>query len=140
MKKILLVMTCGLFILPNFVNVHASDNSYKFNMNVKPYQGNVRTDLRYRQTSHTNNPWKVKMTDSWEDYYNTNDGAITTFWLEKGNGTNVSRAINTAENKGAVYTQAYSSANKEYVHLTAENNNYNGKTYQIKGIWDEETW
>ncbi|WP_369347154.1 DUF2712 domain-containing protein [Amylolactobacillus amylophilus] len=29
---------------------------------------------------------------------------------------------------------------KKTVWLTGENNNYNGVTYSVAGVWDEETW
>lgn len=139
MKKLFILLLFGLFLLPNFIEVKASDDNYGFDMNVKTYQGNVRTGSRYRSTTNTNNSWKVKMTDSWE-CSDRGDGCITTFWLEVGDGTNVSKSVNKAENQGYTYTQAYSSASKKDVYLTAENNNYSGTTYRIKGVWDEETW
>ncbi len=71
-KKNLLtaIVACGVLsvALPG-MSVMASDDEYPFAFRILPYQENgYAAEGRYRQTKSINNPWKVRMTDSTEDY------------------------------------------------------------------------
>lgn len=110
------------------------DNDVKYHFNIGTYQSNSRSSGRYRETTNTENKWKVKMT-----YTNEGEGTYTTYWLEHYNGDNVSPAHTIRIADGTKYYSAWSSASKSTVYLTAENNNNNNITYTVKGYWDEET-
>lgn len=117
-------------------NAFATDDNIGYNFTIYGYQQNGKeADGRYRQTADVNNPWKVKLTSSGEGA-----GTITRFWIEDSSASNVSISKDVAQGNGAYYTDPYSSANGRTVWLTAENNNYNGSSYSVSGIWDEETW
>lgn len=128
----------GVLVIAAGMAIHvaqASDDSIGFYMYINNVQRNSFTEERYRQTLNNTNPWKVNLTSSGEG-----QGTLTTFWLEHGNGTNVSKAYDTKQGSGKHYHSAYTSASESYVRLTAENNNYNlAGGYSIKGYWDEET-
>lgn len=52
----------------------------------------------------------------------------------------VSPEVFATQGLGPYYQSAYPAANQTNVNLRGKNNNYNAKTYQVYGIWDEETW
>lgn len=115
-------------------SISAYDDNIAFTLGIKEYQANSRTSGRYRETTNPNNKWKVQMTKTYEG-----PNASTTYWLERYDGGNVSKAITINVNSGVMYTPAWSSASQATVYLTAENNNYNNITYTVQGYWDEET-
>ncbi|MFZ7825810.1 DUF2712 domain-containing protein [Priestia sp. J2] len=125
----------GIFSLP--LITHASDTNNSYFYHIYSYQINTRDDYAYRETGSVDNPWKVRLTSSTES---KDSKSITRFWLENKKETNVSASVNKLEGDPASYMKPYSSANKTYVYLTAENNNYNLEQYSATGYWDEETW
>lgn len=114
----------------------ASDDNYGFSFSLKPHYANSYVaQARYRQTTNTNNKWKVNL-----QYNEEGAGKIATFWLAKAEGkAAVSAAHDVAQGTGAHYYPAYSSASQTDVTLGAENNNDSPNTYKISGVWDEET-
>ncbi|MDF0479540.1 DUF2712 domain-containing protein [Vagococcus sp. PNs007] len=119
-----------------YINALATDDNISFNFRVPSYQSNGHEATgQYRQTTHTDNQWKVKLLKSGEG-----KGTITKFWLENKNDTNVSKTVNAKQGSGPYYKDAYKSASQINVWLTAENNNFNGDSYNVSGNWDEETW
>lgn len=116
-------------------SIYASDDKWGYAFKIKGYQENTRTGPRFRQTNNTANPWKVALEKSNEG----GKGSITTFWLEVKSGKNVSTSVNAKQGHAPYYTSAYSDANHVDVYLTAQNNNYNARFYDVSGHWDEET-
>ncbi|OJG97479.1 hypothetical protein RV18_GL000760 [Enterococcus termitis] len=137
-KKVKLILILGLLLsvsgVFSSIPASASNDDWGFGFTIQANQANSRSSARYRETTKTNNQWKVNMQKSGEG-----GGTITRYWLEVPNGTNVSTSKNVKQGGGAYYTNAYSDASKKNVHLTAENNNYNRATYRVSGYWDEET-
>ncbi|GIN96133.1 hypothetical protein J6TS1_20030 [Siminovitchia terrae] len=118
------------------LNTLASNDNIGYSFKIYAYQQNGKEkNGRYRQTKSVDNPWKVKLNSSGEG-----KGTITRFWIENSSAKNVSMSRNVKQGAGAYYTNPYASANQRDVWLTGENNNYNGKSYTVSGIWDEETW
>lgn len=115
----------------------ASEDHDYFNYTIKANQANTRTDApRERTTTDIHNKWMTQVTDS-----NENGGyTYTTFWLEGYDGTNVSPSMKVLEGDDEYTSDAYSSASKRYVYLTAQNNNDNDDVYTAEGYWDEEGW
>lgn len=139
MKKIFItLMALVLLALPVTNIVFAGDDNISYEFRIPGGSGKPNgqeSKGQYRQTSNPENPWKVQLKKSEEG-----DGTITTFWLEKRNGANVSKTRNAKCKGPAYYTNAYKSASEVKVYLTAENNNDSGLSYLVSGIWDEETW
>ncbi|KRK37627.1 hypothetical protein FC62_GL001241 [Amylolactobacillus amylotrophicus DSM 20534] len=136
-KRVLLLLggTLALF-LSLAGTVYASNDSISFKFTVSPWQQNGKAaGGRYRQTTHPENPWKVKLNSSSEG-----SGTITRFWLEDASANNVSTSVDATQGLGPYYTNALTTASQKTVWLTGENNNYNGVTYSVAGVWDEETW
>lgn len=116
--------------------VNATDDKIDYSFTIDGWRCNGREEAgRYRQTTHTDNPWKVKMESSKEG-----DNTYTNYWLEKYDETNVSIKRQVKVGLGPYYTDAKSGASQTTVYLTAENNNFNGTSYKVSGFWDEETW
>lgn len=119
----------------------ASNDNHGYSFEIQPYHYNNYSAKRYRQTTHVENEWKVNLISSGEG-----KGTITTFWLGKYNDDAFynyeqgSITRNIKQGSGNHYTEAYSKANKSYVALGAENNNYTTNTYWVSGNWDEEVW
>lgn len=135
-KKMIALIISALAIVALLIpaSIYASDDKWGYAFRIKGYQENTRTGPRYRQTSNTENPWKVALEKSGEG-----TGTITTFWLEVKSGKNVSTSVNAKQGHAPYYTSAYDDANRVNVYLTAQNNNYNAGFYDVSGNWDEET-
>lgn len=115
---------------------YASDDDVAYKFSLKANHANTYTEGRYRQTSNTSNQWKVNLQHSAEG-----NGTKATFWLARFNSdhTRVSGTHTIKQGSGSHYYDAYSKASKASVCLGAENNNNSPNTYQISGVWDEET-
>ncbi|MDP1419579.1 DUF2712 domain-containing protein [Peribacillus simplex] len=132
------ILACSIGL--GTLSVEAGNDKSGYSFTIKKEQANSYTGTEYRQTTTERNTWKVRMYKSTEG---TN--TLTTYWLEKSNGTNVSPAVKVkagsgGENSGRNhYIKGNSGANATEVRLTAENNNYSSNSYSVKGYWDEET-
>ncbi|MDD3184360.1 MAG: DUF2712 domain-containing protein [Anaerostipes sp.] len=126
-----------MLMIPASSYVFAADNNFGFSFHIPGGTGSNGQEEkgRYRQTRHTDNPWKLDFNKSGEGA-----GTYSDFWLEKSSGKNVSTVRHAKCNGPVYYTNAYSSASETTVYLTAENNNKNGSAYTVSGYWDEETW
>ncbi len=113
----------------------ASNDKWGYSFTIKANQANSHSGKRYRQTTNTDNRWKVNLQSSNEK----GKGTYTRFWLENNSNKNVSPSQNVKEDGGSYYKYAYSSASRKYVRLTAEDNSYKSETYHVSGYWDEET-
>lgn len=137
-KKVLGLMSCLLVIISMGFTAKAyaayQTNYIDFSFTIKPKQKNSYTETRYRQTTDRDRAWFTQLTSSGEGWM-----TYTRFWLEKSNGENVSKAYNVQAGGAKSFNSAYSSASKQRVRLTAENNNYNNASYPCYGKWDEET-
>ena len=114
----------------------AGDDDYDFSFFIGALKANGHDSTsRYRGCNNPKNQWKVKLSNSGEG-----KGTKTNFWLENYNEDNVSVTVAVKEgNKNATYKPSKRSGCKIGVYLTGENNNYNGTSYDVSGIWDEET-
>lgn len=119
------------------INAYASNDNIAFEFKIGSWQSNGRVSdakARLRETTNVDDQWKVGLKSSGEG-----TGTITRFWLEVYNKDNVSPAVNATQGSSVYYKKANSGASRAYVYLTGENNNFNGNTYYVSGIWDEET-
>lgn len=48
--------------------------------------------------------------------------------------------INPDQVNSRIKGRFHQKSNVENVHLTAENNNFNNASYEVSGVWGEETW
>lgn len=118
------------FCTVNILAAESGSSSYSFR--IQAYQANSQTTYSlYRNVAVEDytRPWYVNMTDSGEG-----EGTITTYWLELYSGHNVSPDCD-AKVGLHYHPAAYGSANSQDVWLTAENNNYNSRLYNVKGYW-----
>lgn len=128
-----LAASMGIGILAASSFAYASDDNIGYSFKLQPHYENSYSGSEYRQTSDSNNKWKVDLA-----YSSEGTGTIATFWLDKS-GTRVSDVHNVAQGSGAHYYSAFSTANQSNVRLGAENNNDSPSSYAISGYWDEET-
>ncbi|MCD2368421.1 DUF2712 domain-containing protein [Bacillus sp. BS3(2021)] len=136
--RLILAGTLGICIMASGNFVEASNDNYSFGEPIKPYHSNSYTSERWRQTTHTNNPWKVNLKESDEG-----KGTITTFWIANTMYNSIplaSKTYNVKQGSGNHYYNANKKGNEAYVTLGMENNNYSPNWYYVKGVWDEETW
>ncbi|WP_226681579.1 DUF2712 domain-containing protein [Sutcliffiella horikoshii] len=114
----------------------ATNDDVPYEFKIYGYQQNGKeADGRYRQTKSVDNTWKVKLNKTGEG-----SGSVTRFWIEDSSARNVSIHKDVKQGNGEYHTSPYASANERTVWLTAQNNNYNGTSYTVEGIWDEEIW
>lgn len=130
--KLVSAAVLSLSLLATAGSTFASNDNHGFSFTIKPEHANNYSGERYRQTTDTNNKWKVNLQTSGEG-----KGTITTFWLDKS-GTRVSNIVDAVQGNGAYYREAFSSASQSYVRLGAENNNFSTSGYTATGVWDEE--
>lgn len=97
------------------------------------------SEREFRNTTNTNNCWKVGMTTSTES--NT-VRSVTRFYLGVENspynaqGSEMYKVIVREEPK---YYPSYTNALHKYVYLYARDDTNTNKAYTATGIWDEET-
>ncbi|WP_047980202.1 DUF2712 domain-containing protein [Ornithinibacillus contaminans] len=132
--RILAAAVLGLSLLATSGVVFASNDNHNFSFKIGSYYSNSFSAERYRQTDSIDNKWKVNLA-----YSSEGAGTITTFWIHKGSNR-VSEYKSITQGTGAHTYKPYSTANKSYVKLGAENNNYSSNTYSVSGYWDEEIW
>lgn len=135
MKKTLKLVTLATtFCVLMGITANATYVCNDYDGRIKAYHANTRFEFALRSTNQTANPWRVAIRESGEG-----KGTITTFWLEDFYGNNVSADINVKyDGYSEYYASPYSTANGIDVYLTAENNNYNAASYNLRGYWSEE--
>lgn len=143
MKKI--IIGIFLFLLITIPNIMASEEiqsrgneNIGFKFEIGPNNANSYSAREYRATDDWNNAWKVNMTDSWE-CESRNDTCLTRYWITNDANEHSSDVHDISEQEGNRYFSARSNAKNTMIRLTAENNNKNNETYDVKGYWDEET-
>lgn len=137
MKKIagivLTAISVATLAIPSVYAGMENDFAFKFKVGSFKRNGHCDTE-RNRQTADPADRWKVELTSSGEG-----KGTYTTFWLENYDEDNVSETVKVKQGKGYYYRPSKRSGCKTYVYLTAENNNFNSNSYEVRGYWDEET-
>lgn len=136
MKKIIyLFVAVLLFSISIPLNSLARDDNKNYKITIPYTKVNGSSGKEYRSTSSKENPWKVRL-----DWSELGQKTKIRFWLENLYEFNVSPSVVKIVGASSTYTEAYDSASRTYVFLTAENPEFNLKTFDIQGIWDEETW
>ena len=95
MKKriVMAALAATMLIGMNASQAFASDDSIPYSFKIKANYANTYSDKEYRQTTNTQNKWKVDMT-----YSEEGEGTITTYWLA---------AYNSNHDKVYRYTRCY---------------------------------
>ncbi|WP_347940679.1 DUF2712 domain-containing protein [Peribacillus simplex] len=98
MKKVRVIalgtmLACSIGV--GTLSVEAGNENNKYSFTIQKDQKNSYTGTEYRQTTTERNTWKVRMCKSTEG---TN--TVTTYWLEKSNGTNVSPSVKVTAGSG----------------------------------------
>lgn len=132
----LLALALGVTLcFGNLAVTYARDDDISFSFGIKSLERVSRYEKgRYRETTKTNNPWKVNLSKSGEG-----SGKVTTFYLSGYDWSQVSPSVNVKQGNGSYYRDAYESASKRTVYLTGCNNNFSVDGYTVSGYWDEET-
>lgn len=136
-KKVGLVIAlsvCALLVSISSFAAGNDDKHYEFRIEAFGVNGRIASP-EYRQTKYPENQWKVKM-----EYSEEGERTVARYWLENTAKNNVSPHVDATQGLGPYYKEAKDSASQTNVYLTAQNNNINAKSYNVSGIWDEETW
>ena len=105
--------------------------SYAFSFRIQPHQQNAQEKHgRYRGNVYPGNRWWVILSKSGEG-----KGALTDFWLEAYDGTNVSPYRRVKCGNGWYSQTAYETARMRTVFLTAEDNKNKAEGYNVSGRW-----
>ncbi len=108
--------------------------AYDFHFRVEAWQANGHEPTpRYRGDVSASNRWWVKLVKSGEG-----KGALTDFWLEARDGTNLSPYMRVQCGSGWYAQRAYASASNRKVFLTAEDNNSKATGYNVSGRWQTQ--
>lgn len=138
-SKLVLTAVLMLMLVATAIPAFASDDNIAFKFSLQANGANSYVSdsaARYRQTTNTSNPWKVKVTEQTGD-----SDYKATFWLAKKASSNhkqVSDAHNVIAGSGAHYYDARDTASETNVVLGADNNN--NVASRVEGYWDEETY
>ena len=114
----------------------AGNDDIPYSFTMKAHGKKSYTGDRYRETTRTNNPWKVNMT------LNTEGKNTKAYYFLASNGI---RRIQYSDQhlieagSGDHTYKAYAEASKQGVSLGCKNNNDVPKSYTVSGYWDEET-
>ena len=138
-NKVLMVGFLTMAIIATAIPAFADNDNIPFTFRLQTGGANSYVSdsaARYRQTTNTSNPWKVKVTEQ------TGDSDYTaTYWIARTGEVGhpqVSDANNVKSGSGEHYYNARATASKVHVVLGADNNNNVAST--VKGVWDEETY
>lgn len=137
-KVFLVLLMCLCCFLASFsLTAFAGNDNIPYSFTMKANMGRSYTSSEYRETTRTNNPWKVNMT-----YNEEGSGTAAIYFLA---GSNIitrpqySDAYIVVQGTGAHYYPAYAEASQKNVALGVKNNNDVAKSYTVSGYWDEET-
>lgn len=127
-----LVMAATVLVASSVNTFAVSDTGFSFR--IPAYQGNgYEKHGRHRGNVPEWNRWWVKL-----DHSGEGKGALTDFWLEVSNGTNVSPFIRVKTGNGWYPQRAYESARSRTVYLTAEDNKNKPSSYIVSGRWQPQ--
>ena len=92
MKKriVMAALAATMLIGMNASQAFASDDNIPYSFKIKANYANTYSDEEYRQTTNTQNEWKVNMTYSGEG-----KGTITTYWLAAYNSNMIEFRLHT---------------------------------------------
>lgn len=136
-KKVLVIVIAALMLSSLVVTSNASDDNHSYAFYVPAHQGiSQYSNGNYRSTNDTNNAWKVNLKASSEP---GNGNTYTSFCLGNSSQNAVSGWHNVQEASGSHYYAAYTSASNITVYLQAKDNNNIANSYNVSGVWDEET-
>lgn len=130
----LIILSC--FTAGFSMTALAGNDDVPFSFTMKAKLAKSYTGDRYRETTRTNNPWKVNMTGSTEGkntqayYFLASNGILRIQYSEQ---------YLVKAGSGNHYYKAYSNGSKQNVSLGCRNNNDVNKKYTVSGYWDEET-
>lgn len=130
----LIILSC--FTAGFSMTALAGNDDVPFSFTMKAKLAKSYTGDRYRETTRTNNPWKVNMTASTEGkntqayYFLASNGILRIQYSDQ---------YLVKDGSGNHYYKAYSNASKQNVSLGCRNNNDVNKKYTVSGYWDEET-
>lgn len=130
----LIILSC--FTAGFSMTALAGDDNIEYSFTMKANLKKNYTGNRYRETTRTNNPWKVNMTGS------TEGNNTQAYYFLASNGVlriQYSDQILIKVGSGSSYNKAYEEASKQGVSLGCKNNNDVDKSYTVAGVWDEET-
>ncbi len=132
--KTKIVASVALFMSATMiVPIPASAASFSFFIPTHLNNGHEATP-QYRNVTSQYNQWQVKLISSGEG-----NGALSDFWLEKNNGTNVAPYRRVKCGSGWYGQEAYASANHLIVYLTAEDNKDKASGYTVSGKWKQQS-
>lgn len=133
MSVIMVIAMAITMILASASSAFATQ-AYDFHFRVEAWQANGHEPTpRYRGDVSASNRWWVKLIKSGEG-----KGALTDFWLEAKNGTNLSPYMRVQCGSGWYGQRAYASASNRKVFLTAEDNNSKATGYNVSGRWQTQ--
>lgn len=130
----LIILSC--FTAGFSMTALAGNDDVPFSFTMKANLAKSYTGDRYRETTRTNNPWKVNMTASTEGkhtqayYFLASNGILRIQYSDQ-------HLVKVGS--GNHYYKAYSNGSKQNVSLGCRNNNDVNKSYTVAGYWDEET-
>ena len=81
-KTAAFVVAMAVIFTTGFASVKASDDNISYSFKLKAHYANSYSSARYRQTTNTNNKWKVN-----HAYSSEGRNTIATFWLAKDNSS-----------------------------------------------------
>lgn len=132
-KRGVLFLVVAVTVFTVWIPAFASDGNYGYEFSLKTGYVNSYSDGRYRQTSNTENPWKVNM-----KYHSRGEKEKATYWLARiGDKGQASATHDIVAESGAHYYTAWAGASMVTVCLAAEN--FKDQTATVSGVWDEET-
>lgn len=133
MSVIMVFAMAFTMLVASASNVFATQ-AYNFHFRVEAHQANGHEPSpRYRGDVSPSNRWWVKLIKSGEG-----KGALTDFWLEARNGTNLSPSMRVQCGNGWYGQRAYASASNRKVLLTAEDNTDKPSGYTVSGRWQTQ--
>jgi hypothetical protein len=132
----LVIMLLAGIVTLSFSNTHAANNNSRFMFQLRVLTlATTNPEIRYRQTWHNQNPWKVNFSWSAEG-----KNTKVQFRLTNYNSSWFSTNWKTVR-QGKIETYyGNPQINRAKVQLQGCNNNMSRHKYTIQGYWDEETW
>ncbi len=119
------------------------DNNISYNFRIVPGGKVSKFEYdEYRQTTNTNNSWKVEMTYSTESTSGAKTYTMFHLGVNNPNGINPmgSDSYYVQLDAGPYYRPAYTAASQKYVFLYGKDNMKSlDYYYTVTGYWDEET-
>jgi Protein of unknown function (DUF2712) len=142
-KKNSRIVAAGIVGLSLFGGTYAfasENNDIGYSFTIKANYANSYSTSRYRSATNNLDQWKVNLQESYEG-----DGTFTTFWIDGYSGSvfdswkMASAPHDVQQGTGSHYYTTNNEADESNIRLVAENNNSSPNSYNVYGVWDEET-